>query len=82
MYTINHMWVANFKLKDKIPEGRSKVYGLYKTIDDAIVALNEWFMQTSNNGCKIHKITETMYSFLSPDEETRGYIEIQKIEEL
>ena len=43
MYTINHMWVAN--MDGIIPEGRSKVYGLYKTMDEALDGLDKWFME-------------------------------------
>ena len=79
MYTINHMWVAN--MDGIIPEGRSKVYGLYKTMDEALAGLDKWFMKIPNNGCEITRVTETSFKFLSPDRKSRGYVEIQKIEE-
>lgn len=82
MYTINHMWVANFGIENKIPEGRSKIYGLYKTIDDAIIGLEEWLMKIPHNGCDIMRVTETLVMFLSPDGKTRGYVEIQKIKDV
>lgn len=77
MYTITHSWIND---KGIIPEAICKVSGLYKTMEDARKGLNLWFMKVPNNGCEIFKITEDLYSFLSPDEKTRGYIEIQEIE--
>ena len=80
MYTINHMWVAN--IDGTYPEGRSKVVGLYETLKDAKKGLHLWFMKTPNNGCMLTKDTDERYSFISPDGKTRGYVEIQKIEEV
>ena len=56
MYTINHMWIDN--INGVIPEARSKVTGLYETMEQAKVGLNEWFMKVPNNGCKIEKYTD------------------------
>lgn len=80
MYTINHMWIDN--IDGVIPEARSKVTGLYETIEQAKSGLNEWFMKVPNNGCEITKYTDGQYSFISPDGKTRGFIEIQEIEEI
>ena len=79
MYTINHMWIDN--INGAIPEARSKVTGLYETMEQAKVGLNGWFMKVPNNGCKIEKYTDEQYSFTSPDGKTRGFVEIQEIEE-
>lgn len=59
MYTISHMWVAN--MDGIIPEGRSKVYGLYKTMDEALAGLDKWFKEIPNNGCEITRVTETSF---------------------
>lgn len=80
MYTINHMWVAN--IDGEFPEARSNVYGIYNTIEEAKIELSEWFMKMPNNGCEIIKYTDEQYSFISPDKKTRGFIEIQKIEQV
>ena len=79
MYTINHMWIDN--INGVIPEARSKITGLYGTMEQAKVGLNELFMKVPNNGCKIEKYTDEQYSFTSPDGKTRGFVEIQEIEE-
>ena len=42
MYTINHMWIDN--INGAIPEARSKVTGLYETMEQAKVGLNGLFM--------------------------------------
>ena len=80
MYTINHMWVSN--IDGAYPEARSKVIGLYETLEGAKKGLHLWFMKAPNNGCTLTKDTDERYSFISPDGKTRGYIEIQKIEEV
>lgn len=38
-------------------------------------------MKVPNNGCEITKYTDEQYSFISPDGKTRGFVEIQEIEE-
>ena len=50
-------------------------------MEQAKVGLNEWFMKVPNNGCKIEKYTDEQYSFTSPDGKTRGFVEIQEIED-
>ena len=61
MYTINHMWVAN--MDGVIPEGRSKVYGLYKTMDEALVNLKDakkaWLSAALEDGYPIPEPAST-----------------------
>jgi len=76
MYTITHSWINE---KSLTPEAICRVYGLYKTIEEARKGLNLWLMTTPNNGCEISQITEDHCSFLSPSGKTRGFVEIQAL---
>ncbi len=39
-------------------------------------------MKVPNNGCEVTTHTDEQYSFISHDGKTRGFVEIQEIEEL
>ena len=39
MYTINHMWIDN--IDGVIPEARSRISGLYETMEQAKSGLND-----------------------------------------
>jgi len=78
MFTITHIWINE---KSLIPEAICRVSGLYETIEEARKGLHLWFMKVPNNGCEIFQITEDQYSFLSPNGKSRGFVEIQLIEE-
>lgn len=38
-------------------------------------------MEVPNNGCNITKYTDEQYSVIGPEGKTRGFVEIQEIEE-
>jgi hypothetical protein len=76
MYTITHCWINDGV---NIPEANCKVSGLYNSLNEARKGLHIWFMTVSNNGCELRRVTEDMYTFLSPDGKTRGCVEIQEL---
>ncbi len=78
MYTIIHTWIS--KNNNDIPEAGGNVYGLYSSLEEAKIGLNQWIMSTPSDGCKFVKVSDEKCSITSPDRKTKGYVKIVKIE--
>jgi hypothetical protein len=77
MFTISHCWINDRPI---ILEANCTVTGLFKTIEEAREGFENWLETTLNEGCTITRLTQDQVSFLTPDGNKRGFVEIKCID--